>query len=374
MKISIGAKTFDGPWGGGNLFVKNLAEYLRSKGHKVCFDLYSDDLDLILLTDPRKTSSSSAFTHKEIINYKKYINNDVLVVHRINECDERKNTIGQNDFFIEANKCADSTIFVSEWLKSIYESLGLKNDNRVIMTGANKIIFNNENRTIWDKKNKLKIVSHHWSGNWNKGFDIYKRLDQLLNEKKYKDIVEYTYIGNLPNKFAFNNTKHIEPLEGSLLANELKKNHIYLTGSLNEPSGNHHIEAAQCGLPLLFINSGGIPEFCQGFGVQFDNEDFEIKLDEIISKYDFYVKKIESYPFSSNLMSEEYERLFLDLINKDFNNDFHLELEYLIENKNVFMLKRKISKIIDNNYLLSKFILIQKKIVLRLKSLIGKND
>ena len=84
MKISIGAKTFDGPWGGGNLFVKNLAEYLKSKGHKVCFDLYSDDLDLILLTDPRKTSSSSAFTHKEIINYKKYINNDVLVVHRIN--------------------------------------------------------------------------------------------------------------------------------------------------------------------------------------------------------------------------------------------------------------------------------------------------
>ena len=159
-----------------------------------------------------------------------------------------------------------------------------------------------------------------------------------------------------------------------MLANELKKNHIYLTGSLNEPSGNHHIEAAQCGLPLLFINSGGIPEFCQGFGVQFDNEDFEIKLDEIISKYDFYLKKIESYPFSSNLMSEEYERLFLDLINKDFNNDFHLELEYLIENKNVFMLKRKISKIIDNNYLLSKFILIQKKIVLRLKSLIGKND
>ena len=66
---------------------------------------------------------------------------------------------------------------------------------------------------------------------------------------------------------------------------------------------------------------------------KFDNEDFEIKLDEIISKYDFYVKKIESYPFSSNLMSEEYERLFLDLINKDFNNDFHLELEYLIENK-----------------------------------------
>ena len=25
---------------------------------------------------------------------------------------------------------------------------------------------------------KLKIVTHHWSGNWMKGFDIYEKLDQ----------------------------------------------------------------------------------------------------------------------------------------------------------------------------------------------------
>ena len=29
MKISIGSKIFEGPWGGGNLFVKNLAHYLK---------------------------------------------------------------------------------------------------------------------------------------------------------------------------------------------------------------------------------------------------------------------------------------------------------------------------------------------------------
>ena len=36
---------------------------------------------------------------------------------------------------------------------------------------------------------------------------------------------------------------------------------MYITGSQNEPSGNHHIEASQLGLPVLYIESGGIPEF-----------------------------------------------------------------------------------------------------------------
>ena len=42
---------------------------------------------------------------------------------------------------------------------------------------------------------------------------------------------------------------------------------VYITASKNEPSGNHHIEAAQCGLPILYINSGGIPEYSNGFGI-----------------------------------------------------------------------------------------------------------
>ena len=47
------------------------------------------------------------------------------------------------------------------------------------------------------------------------------------------------------------------------LSTKLKENHLYITGSLFEPSGNHHIEGAQCGLPLLFIDSGGTTEYCK---------------------------------------------------------------------------------------------------------------
>ena len=42
----------------------------------------------------------------------------------------------------------------------------------------------------------------------------------------------------------------------TIYLNELKKHDIYITASENEPSGNHHMEGALCGLPILFKDSG----------------------------------------------------------------------------------------------------------------------
>ena len=39
MKFSFNRKIVNGPWGGGNLFVKSMTEYLISMGHKVSFEL-----------------------------------------------------------------------------------------------------------------------------------------------------------------------------------------------------------------------------------------------------------------------------------------------------------------------------------------------
>ena len=67
MKISIGTKIKEGPWGGGNLFAINLKKYLEQKGHTVVNNLKDNDIDLILITEPRKTSESSTFTHVEVL-------------------------------------------------------------------------------------------------------------------------------------------------------------------------------------------------------------------------------------------------------------------------------------------------------------------
>ena len=315
MKISIGTNIKEGPWGGGNLFAINLTQYLEKKGHTVINHLDHEDIDLILLTEPRKTSESSAFTHMDIFKYQKLVNRNVLVVHRVNECDERKKTNFVNKYLIEANRVADSTVFVSTWLKNLFINQGLKNDNlQVILSGANAELFNDENTDVWTTEKPLKIVTHHWGANWNKGFTIYKKLDELLAKSEYKEKLEFTYIGNLPPKFKFQNSSVVKPLSGRALANEVKNHHAYLTGSLNEPSGNHHIEGAQCGLPILYIDSGGIPEYCENYGLKFTENNFETILQEFIINFSKLKSNMHTYPHDSDQMCSEYENLFIKLL------------------------------------------------------------
>ena len=320
MKISIGTNIKEGPWGGGNLFAKNLKNYLENSGHTVIDNLNDNDIDLILITEPRKTSESSAFTNYDVEKYLKYVKNDTIVVHRINECDERKNTNFVNKFIIKANEIADFTIFVSSWLQNLYKDQGLNTENSIVIkAGANESVFNSLNKKTWTEGNKLKIVTHHWGANWNKGFHIYEFLDHLLENEEWRDKVEFTYIGNLPKKFSFKNTTHLQPTQGDDLAEKLKNNHIYLTASINEPSGNHHIEGAQCGLPLLYLDSGGIPEYCDGYGVKFTHENFEIKLKEMIDQFPKYLDSVKNYPNNASIMSKEYEKLFMYLYKNKTN-------------------------------------------------------
>ena len=315
MKISIGTNIKEGPWGGGNLFAINLIEYLRKNGHSVITNLNDDDIDIILITEPRRTSESSAFTHIDVQNYIKYIKSDSLVMHRINECDERKKTSYVNKYLIEANKTADYTVFVSNWLKQLYIEQGIgEKEKHVIYAGANENIFNSEGLTTWDKKSKLKIVTHHWGANWNKGFDIYEKIDQLMNNDIWKTKIDFMYIGNTPKRFEFKNTNVVSPLSGLSLSNKIKENHIYVTGSLFEPSGNHHIEAAQCGLPIMYVNSGGTPEYCKNFGLEINLNNIETKLIDVFTNYDLYQNNMKNYPFNSNKMCSDYEKLFQKML------------------------------------------------------------
>ena len=96
MKISIGSQIIDGPYGGGNEFIKNLSIYFESMNHIVLNDLSSNDIDLILLTNPLPDSETSTFNNFDIDFYLKFVNPNALVFQRINECDERKNTRNLN--------------------------------------------------------------------------------------------------------------------------------------------------------------------------------------------------------------------------------------------------------------------------------------
>lgn len=337
MKVALGSKIKNSAWGGGNNFVKNLSHFLLKKGVKVCYDLKDKDIDIILLTDPRVESSSSTFNHYDISNYlrKKPF---TLVCHRINECDQRKGTNHVNDQLAFANRFCDFTIFISEWLQNIFVKK-INKETYVILNGANKKDFYFGSQKY--ENGPVKIVTHHWSSHKNKGFDIYKLIDDKLNLDEYKNKVEFTIIGNICKDYNFINTKLIKPLHGKKLTEALNSNHIYITGSINEPGGNHQNEAINCGLPVLYFDSGCMKEYCEGYGQEYDKSNLFEKIDELKSQQSFFRDKCKSYKFDSELMCNKYYDLFKQMLDKK---------DYIVKNRQL----PKISIFKKYNYFIRK--------------------
>ena len=53
LKIAIGYDLKPYSWGGGNQFAHSLTTEARARGYEITFNLKDNDIDLILLTDPR---------------------------------------------------------------------------------------------------------------------------------------------------------------------------------------------------------------------------------------------------------------------------------------------------------------------------------
>ncbi|MBN2301287.1 MAG: glycosyltransferase [Lentisphaerae bacterium] len=315
LKISIGMKLRSGPWGGSNQFGVALAEYLEQRGHIVSFDLKSPDLDIIVLTDPRSGGASATYQQHDIMRYLIKTNWRALVVHRVNECDERKGTTGVNAQLMAANNCADHTVFISHWLRDLFLKHGLDvaDTSSVVLNGADQRIFHANGYQRWNHREKLRLVTHHWGGGWLKGFDIYQQLDHMLQAPTWKDRIDFTYIGNVPDGFSFRNTTYLEPQHGDVLADSLRNHHVYLTASQYEPAGMHHVEGALCGLPLLYRESGALPDYGDGFGVSFTMENFEQQLHTMLETYDDWVERMPVYRNTAERMCAEYYQLFLRL-------------------------------------------------------------
>ena len=94
----------------------------------------------------------------------------------------------------------------------------------------------------------------------------------------------------------------------------------------------------QCGLPVFYINSGGIPEYCKENGLVFEYENLESQLDIFINNYQEYVNNLKTYTNDSDRMSKEFLDLFMYLIDNKQNIISRRSNIYAIK---VFYLNRK---------------------------------
>lgn len=258
-----------GPWGGSSPFVTQLSAFLKWRGFEVGYKL-TPKVDVIILIDPRTDLQNKSFGLEEIAAVKAR-RPQVRVLHRINECDQRKNTLFMDDLLAEANRLADVTVFISEWLKDYHARRWFDpaRPHRVIYNGADPRIFHPIGASPFKKDGVFRLVTHHWSDNPLKGFPVYQQVDHLLADGELP-ATEFWIIGRWPRDIQWKKARTFPPTQGVDLADKLRSCQAYVTASLWEPCGMHHVEGAQCGLPLLYHeDGGGIVEAGKKYGIAF---------------------------------------------------------------------------------------------------------
>ncbi len=256
--ISIFHEFAPPPAGGGHQFMRALWVELEKRGFRVQGNSISPTTRACLF---------NSFNFDEA-RLKAFHRPDCRMVHRVD------GPIGVYRGFDDGTdnriaainrKFADATIFQSPYSLRKHRELGLEFKSPVVIPNApDPAIFSAVGRIPLDPGRKTRLISVSWSDNINKGAPVYQWLDEHLDWSRF----EYTFIGRSP--VTFKNIKMIAPVASADLAHELRQHDIYITASKNDPCSNSLLEALACGLPALYLNSGGHPEITGGAGLAFD--------------------------------------------------------------------------------------------------------
>ena len=190
-RVAFNMRPLEHPWGGGNWWLAQMVSRLRQEGYEVRFDLKREP-DVLVVVDPR-VGGNVVFGHAEIAAHRER-HPEARVLHRVNECDLRKGTNEIDALLAEMNAVADHTVFISEWLRDYHAGrwYELARPHSVILNGASTEIFNPDDSEELPEGGPMRLVTHHWSSNPRKGFDVYAQVDGLIANRELEGL-ELTY-------------------------------------------------------------------------------------------------------------------------------------------------------------------------------------
>jgi len=317
MKIGAFYNTIDQPWGGINTFFKN---FIRTAKKSKKIELVEDfsDADLILTAGhyrgPGQTIKPMNLIN--ISNSKKLYNplglfskkGDKKIVFRVDGL--RSHYAGgispTDKLLIDNLEYADGIVFQSKFSMDCFKKhLNISSANtRIILNGADQKIFYPQEISL-NSMGTVKIVSNSWSVNSNKGFDLISAFSQIDN-------VSVCHIGKWPKETAIKNVNLLGVMTEQQLAAELRKHHFLLFPSKYEACSNTVTEALCSGLPVLYHNSGGTPEQCEGNKFGMPIPDCSSGIDMIVLKQ-FVDQAIENYIcLRKNILEEPHIFRFSD--------------------------------------------------------------
>ena len=151
-----------------------------------------------------------------------------------------------------------------------------------------------------------------------KGADVYLALDQVIQGRSD---IEFTYLGRYPKvQYQPRRTNIIPPKYGTEIGDILRDHDVYVTGARFEACGMHHIEAASCGLPVIYHKDGGaIPSICSKYGREFDSLETLIEALEYFKdnkKINLAISNIDYNFLSQERCNNAYLQVIMKVINK----------------------------------------------------------
>ncbi len=228
----------EGPAGGGNNFLKGLAEQFAQSGNLASsaalanFILFNSHHDIKTLIGLKSKHPTKYFLHRVDGPMSTYTGSH----------DRRDRIVSMANHTL-----ADGTIFQSNWSRQENEKLGLITDknNTVIYNAADPAIFFPTEQQIELNNRKIKLVTTGVSSNPNKGLDALRFLDQTLDYNRFT----FSFIGTPPS--SFKNISIIPPVTNKNLGKLLREQDIFIFPSRYEACSNSLIEALSCGLPSI---------------------------------------------------------------------------------------------------------------------------
>lgn len=245
------------PYGGGNQFLLALVGELRRRGL---------DVELNALSGGTPACLYNSFNF-DFGRLRRFARDGVRMVHRVDGPIGvyRGFDDGTDRRIVEINALADTTILQSRYSLEKHRELGLELRNPVVIhNSVDPSIFHPPDAREPLACRRLRVITTSWSDNPRKGSDVLMWLDRNLDFDAY----EVTFAGRTQQ--AFERIRVVPPLPSKPLADLLCAQDVFLAPSRDDPCSNALLEGLACGLPAVFLRSGGHPELVGDAGVGFD--------------------------------------------------------------------------------------------------------
>lgn len=311
-------------WGGGNQFLRSLAQELSAKGHHVTRRPTSST-EIVLFNAflyaqgkhlrPRHVARLSRRGKRTALRRLMPQRTQMLpaahppvLVHRVDGVPELvrgRRTIA-DDVQLAVNRLTDHTVFQSEYCKNTFAAhCGVTPaSSRVILNGVDPTVFFGDPANTWTK-GPIRLVALSWSSNPRKGFATLAEVSRLPG-------LEVAFAGNWCPDVDPANVRRLGVLDSAEVAAVLRSSHALIHAAWHESSSNAIMEAMACGLPVIYRDSGGNRELAGDYGVRLDEDDLSKTLDNLRRSYLELRRKVntDGGRFAIARAAEEYVSFF----------------------------------------------------------------